>query len=193
MERKLSSQTVLIGFISLILFFALTTFAQAVVQTWTGPVNFKIKVITNKETTPLTYVDVTSTVTFVGTLNFYWDTSTDEPTTGGLNNCFIEFLGNDGTDVCIKYLIGTGTHKVNKAKQEVTVTPIVVGEGTFNNTNNGYIGVTFLIGKGSFEITLAGLALVKMGGKVGGGFLDSNSHEYIFSGTVPATTLTLSP
>ena len=190
MERKLSSHTVPIGFISLVLFLALTTFAQAQVEIWTGPVHFTVKITTDQKNAAGNHVFVTSSETFEGTMNFYWDTSTNHPTLGGPNNCFIELLGNDGTDLCFND--GFYARSDTQTKTGYKMTPLLVGIGTFNNIGNGNTGFVYISGKDSWMLDLSkNPTSIKLGGKAGGGFSDSNGKAYIFSATLPATILTL--
>ena len=191
MEKKLSSHTVLIGFISLILFFALTTLAQAQVETWTGSVHFKVKSTTDQKNTAGNHVFVTSSDTFEGTMNFYWDTSIHQATLGP-NNCFIELLGNDGTNLCFND--GDLANSITQTKTGWKVIALLAAIGTFNNIGNGNTGFVYLSGKDSWVLDLSqNPTSIKLGGKVAGAFSDSNGKVHVFSGTVPATILTLAP
>jgi len=192
MERKLPSHTVLLGFISLILFLALTTFAQAQVETWTGPVHFTVKITTDQKNTAGNHVFVTSSETFVGTMNFYWDTDTHQATGGGPNDCFIELLGNDGTDLCFDD--GDYANSITQTKTGSNVIAFLAAIGTFNNIGNGDTGFVYISGKDSWVLNLSkNPTSIKLGGNVAGAFSDSNGKVHIFSGTIPTTILTLAP
>lgn len=186
MKKKLSSYKALIGFLSLFLFLTLATFAQAepIVTTWTGAVRFSVKVV--KPTKQ-------KTRTFVGTMNLYWDSDT-----GGIAQnvaCGLELIGVDASDnspvtFCFTQVFGSESDDRIPTKTGYKSSFGFIAAGTVN-TINVVDGMSFMNGKGIIQEDVSSDPIsIKIGGIIYGGGKNDKGKMFIFSGTIPTTTLT---
>jgi hypothetical protein len=188
MKKNLSSCTALIGFLSLFLFFTLATFAQAqTIVTWTSAVKFNAKVA--KPTKQ-------KAKTFVGTMNLYWDSDT-----GGIAqnvDCGLELVGVDASDnspvtFCFAQVFDSESDDKISTNTGYKSAFRFIASGTLN-TNNVTDGMSFMNGKGIIEQDVSSNPIsIKMGGIVYGGGQNNKGKMFMYSGTVPATTLTMAP
>ena len=192
MKKELFSYTALIGFLSLIVLLALATFVQAQqaqnIEKWTGSVSFTLKLTTVTKDTSGNKKFVTSNETFAGTMNFYWDADPNvQSPTPGPDGCILELLGSDGTKICFNEFMGTSTLTKKSGKGS----SVFVGTGNIATTvqEQQVTGITYINGKGSsVQDSSKNLISIGLGGALGGGY--PLEHGFIFSGTIPITTLT---
>ena len=187
MKKKLSPYTALIGFLSLFLFLTLATFAQAqTIVTWTGAVKFSVKVV--KPTKQ-------KTKTFVGTMNLY------RYTTGGIAqnvDCGLELIGVDTSDnsdvtLCFAQVFDSESDDRISTKTGYKSTFRFIATGTVN-TINVTDGMSFMNGKGIIQEDVSSNPIsIKIGGIVYGGGENDKGKMFMYSGTVPTTTLTMTP
>jgi len=137
MKKELSLYAAFIGFLSLIIVLTLTPFAQAQsIQTWTGSVSFTLKVTNTETNTSGNRVFETSSETFEGTMNFYWDTTAQNPTAGP-DGCLFELLSSDGvTKICFPGIAGIASENEKSGEGSV----LFVAIGTIATTVQGGLG-----------------------------------------------------
>jgi hypothetical protein len=201
MKRKLSSYAALIGSMSLILCLTLATLAQAAdsIVKWSAPVTFTVK-LTTHETDPKENIKlVTSKETFEGTVNFYWDNTTNTPALPAETpaGCILELVQPDGTEICFDALYGLDYGKINTGKKDWEGTLLAVATGTFALPVGTppvvkVEGIAYGSTKASIAVNSSRqLTSFKGGGTLSGGYTDpATGNNYIFSATVPTTTLT---
>jgi hypothetical protein len=196
MKKESSSYTVLIAFLSLIALLTLATFAQAQdIEKWTSSVSFTLKVTTILKNASGVRRFATSTDTFNGTMNLYWDPIEASPAPGGPDGCFLELLGSvgsDGAKICFNEMVGTSTLCVaDCTKKSNKSSGLFVGTGNF--TKGEDTGIIYINGKGSMvsEGDDKHLISINLGGAVGGGTYPPPLEDaVIFSGAIPTTALT---
>jgi hypothetical protein len=188
MKKRLSSHTVLIGFLSVIGVLALGTFVQAQsIETWTGSVSFTLKLTSEKEDTDGNRKLVTYRENFEGVMNFYWNRTTKTPAVGPAG-CELELLGSDGSLICFTVLVGPTSE--NKR----------TGKGSIRSVATGYIvkiiqgqpatGIVYLSGKGSYgDDDTGNMDSLSVSTTIGGGYLSTDNALVNFSGTIPTTHL----
>jgi hypothetical protein len=189
MKKKLSSYTVLIGFLSVIGVLALATLVQAQnIETWTGSPSFSLKLTSEKEDTDGNRKLVTSRETFEGTMNFYWDPTKKTPTPGP-DGCESELLGSDGSQICFTAIVGPSSE--NKKSGKGSIGFVATGYIVFIIQGQVATGITYLNGKGSYRDDGSGnMISISLSGTIGGGYLSTNNALVIFTGTIPTTHLT---
>jgi hypothetical protein len=186
---------------SLILCLTLATLAQAAdtIVKWTAPVTFTVK-LTTHETDPKENIKlVTSKETFEGTVNFYWDNTTNTPALPAETpaGCILELVQPDGTEICFDALYGLDYGKINTGKKDWEGTLLAVATGTFALPVGTppvltVVGIAYANLKASIAVNGSlQLTSFKAGGTVSGGYKDPTTLDYyIFSAKVPAITLT---
>ncbi len=196
MKKELFSYTALIGFLSLVVLLTLATFVQAQdIEKWTGTVSFTLKITTIIKNASKVRGFATSTDTFNGTMNLYWDPIEASPTPGGPDGCFLELLGSvgsDGAKICFSEVVGTSTLCVaDCTKKSNKSSGLFVGTGNF--TKGEDTGIIYINGKASMvsQGDDQHLISISLGGAVGGGtYPPPLKDAVIFSGTIPTTALT---
>ena len=188
MKKKLSSYTVLIGFLSVIGVLALGTFVQAQsIETWTGSLSFNLKLTSEKEDADGNRMLVTSRETFEGVMNFYWNRTTKTPAVGPAD-CELELLGGDGSLICFTALVAPTSE--NKK----------TGKGSIRSVATGYIvkitqgqpatGIVYLSGKGSYgDDDTGNMDSLSVSTTIGGGYLSTDNALVNFTGTIPTAHL----
>ncbi len=189
MKKKLFFCFTLAGVFSLIILMTSTIFVQAATETWTASVSFNVKSTERVKDNSGNHKLATSTDTFQGTVNLYWDTVLHQPT--NVNGCILEFLGSDGSKVCFDEFLVTGSDNKKTGKGSA----IFVATGTISTAIDAEpaTGIAYLFnnGKANFALDSSGnLVSFTLNGTIGGGFTTSVSDKVIiFSGTIPNTPL----
>ena len=188
MKSKLLRCTAFVGFLSLIILLTSATFVQAAFQIWSGSVSFNVKQTTSEKDTSGNKKLVTSTETFRGTMSFYYnnDPNVQSPAQGP-DGCILELQSSDGTKICFNEFFGTSSQNKKSGKGSA----LFVATGTIATTEQGQdaAGITYINGKGSAVSDGSGNPVsLSLGGALGGGY--SDDKEFIFSATIPTTTLT---
>jgi hypothetical protein len=189
MKKKLSSYTFLIGFLSVIGVLALATLVRAQnTETWTGSLSFTLKLTSEKEDTGGNRTLVTSRETFQGAMNFYWDRTSKTPTPGP-DGCESEFLGSDGSLICLTAIVGPSSE--NRRTRKGSINFVATGYIVFIIQGQPATGITYLSGKGSYGNDDSGnMVSLSLSGTIGGGYLSTDNALVTFSGTIPTTHLT---
>jgi hypothetical protein len=157
------------------------SFAQAF-ETWTGAFSFSIKITSQETDNSGNEKFLTSNQTFTGTISLFIG---DNGLTKSTDGCYLQFLGDDGTSICIKEIAGISTES-QKSKSEKA---LLVGSGKFTTTIEGtpVTGNVYIDAKATLKQDSTNeLISIGLSGKVGGG-VDS---DFVFSGTMNNTTLT---
>jgi len=165
----------------LFFFFLLSLVVPHEGSTWTGPTSVRVK---------MTFVEMdgsgnqkfaTSSQTLTGTLSMYFGENGPEKSAEG---CYLKFLGNDGTTICINDLAAISTDSI-KSKSEKA---LFIGSGSFVTTveGNQVSGMAYIDAKGTLkEDSSNNVISMSVSGKTGGGV----DLEFTFSGSFK-TTLT---
>jgi len=190
MKKESPSYTAFIVFLLLIGLFTLPTFVQAQnTEKWTGPVSFTVKLTTHQKDASGNKKLVTSNETFEGTMILYYDNDPDvQSPTQGPDGCMLELVGSDGTKICFTEMEGTSSSNKKTGKSSI----LFVGTGSIATAEQGQevTGIAYINGKGSAASDSSGnLISISLGGALGGGY--SDDKEFIFSGTIPTTTLVI--
>lgn len=186
MEKKLSSYTALIGFLSLITLLTLNTLGQAqTIDKWTGSVSFTGKETTEGKDTSGNTKLVTPKILFQGTMSLY-----NDPNVGpvqGPDGCMLELLNSGGVKICFDEIIAVNSENRKTGKGSF----LLVGTG--NMTSQGEVAtcIAYINGKGSLVLDSSkNLISLSLGGALGVGCSPEDNPPSIFTGTIPTTTLT---
>ena len=179
--KKLSFYLLLIGSLSLVAILTLAPLAQAqVLETWTGSVSFPFKVTSLDEGPSSGDTKfINHNESFAGTMSLY--VGADGPTKNE-EGCYIKFLGEDGTTICIRNIAVIST-EVKKSKNEKV---LIVGTGDFSVTiQEGVVtGIVYLDANGSLKEDSSNNPIsAALSGKIGGGF----DSDFTFSVSFRAT------
>lgn len=116
---------------------------------------------------------------FAGTMSLYVGASGPTKSAEG---CFLKFLGDDGTTICINDIAAIATEST-KSRSEKT---LLIGSGVFMTTfqGNQVTGVAYMDAKGTLkEDPSSNLTSIGLSGKIAGG-VDS---EFVFGGNFNTT------
>ncbi len=191
MKNRLFCYASFVGVLSLIILLTLTGFVQAAVETWTASVSFNMKETERVKDTSGNHKLGTSTETFEGTVNLFWDTDLQEPVQQG--GCILELLGTDGTKICFDELFGINSDNKKSGKGSA----LLVATGTISTTAGGQAaaGIAFLFNNGRANLAFdssGNPTAFTLNGTIGGAFTpDGDKAAIIFSGTIPNTPLKL--
>jgi hypothetical protein len=183
MKGKLFACALLVG--CSLVFGILTSVSSATdqaVEIWTGMFSFSVKATSQETDNSGNQKFLTSNQPFAGTLSLYIG---DNGLTKNADGCYLKFVGDDGTSICIKGIAGISTES-KKSKSEKA---LIVGSGDFATTidGNSVTGVAYIDAQGTLKQDSSNnLISIGLNGKVGGG-VDS---DFIFSGTLSNTALT---
>ena len=146
---------------------------------WGGAVSFSVKITSVETDTSGNRKFVTSNVPFEGTMSLYLGAS---GLTKSAEGCYLYFLGNDGTAICINDIAAISTESI-KSKSEKA---LFIGSGSFTTTfkGNQSTGMAYIDAKGTLkENSSNDLISIGLSGKIAGGVYP----EFVFSGNFNAT------
>jgi hypothetical protein len=156
--------------------------AQPPPTVWTGTVSFPVKTTSAETDGSGNQKFVTSNETIAGTMNLYIGESGP---TRSAEGCYLKFLSNDGTAICINDIATISTESI-KSKSEKA---LLIGSGSFTTSveGNQVTGMAYIDAKATLKQDSSNnLISIGLSGKVGGG-VDS---DFVFSGTLNNTSLT---
>ena len=122
---------------------------------------------------------MTSNETFAGTVSLYLGES---GLTKSAEGCYLKFLSNDGTAICINDIAAISTESI-KSKSEKS---LLIGSGSFTTSVEGkqVTGMAYIDAQGTLkEDSSNNLISIGMRGKVAGGV----DTEFVFSGNFNVT------
>jgi 6-phosphogluconolactonase (cycloisomerase 2 family) len=151
------------------------------IDAWTGPTSLSVKITFVETDGSGNQKFVTSNETFAGTTSLYLGENGPAKSAEG---CFIKFLSNDGTTICINDLGAISTESI-KSKSEKA---LFIGSGSFVTSVEGsqVSGMAYIDAKGTLKQDSSNnLISIGLSGKTGGGV----DLKFTFSGSFK-TTLT---
>jgi len=151
------------------------------IDAWTGPTSLSVKITFVETDGSGNQKFMTSNETFTGTTSLYLGENGPAKSAEG---CYLKFLGNDGTTICINELGALSTESI-KSKSEKGA---FIGSGSFVTTveGNQVTGIAYIDAKGTLrQDSSNNLISIGLSGKIGGGV----DLKFGFGGNVK-TTLT---
>jgi len=184
MKRRLSLLMLIVGVALISGILTSTSFAQPF-ETWAGTFSFTVKITSQETDNSGNDKFLTSNQSFAGTMSLYVG---DNGLGTNAKGCYLELLGNDGTTICIKDIVGISTESQKSKSEKV----LLVGIGSFTTTveENIVTGIAYVDIKGTLKEDKSNyVASIALSGKIGGG-ANEVSDNFVFSGTLNNTILT---
>jgi len=148
------------------------------IDTWAGMTSLSVKITSVETDASGNQKFVTSNETFTGTMSLYLGETGPAKNVEG---CYLNFLGNDGTTICINDLAAISTESI-KSKSEKG---LFIGSGSFVTTLEGdpVIGMAYIDAKGTLKQDSSNhLISIGLSGKMGGGV----DLKFVFGGNFNA-------
>ena len=183
MKRRLSLLMLIVGVALISGILTSTSFAQS--EIWGGTFSFTVKSTSQETDNSGNDKFLTSNQSFEGTMSLYVG---DNGLGTNAKGCYLELLGNDGTTICIKDIVGISTES-QKIKSEKV---LLVGTGSFTTTveENTVTGIAYVDLKGTLkEDKSNNVVSIALSGKIGGG-ANEGSGNFVFIATLNNTILT---
>ncbi len=165
--------------LGLVFLFLLSLWVPHEGSAWTGPTSVRVKMTFVETDGSANQKFRTSSQTFTGMISVYFGENGPEKSAEG---CYLKFLGNDGTTICINDLAAIATDSI-KSKSEKA---LLIGSGSFVTTieGNQVSGIAYIDAKGTLkEDSSNNVISIGVSGKTGGGV----DLEFTFSGSFKST------